>query len=60
MTDADKVKQAQILKNVRNALEENLAAEIERAELRAQIRWMDYKAHIKAGFTPEQALELCK
>lgn len=26
----------------------------------ARIRWAFYKAHVEAGFTPEQALALCQ
>lgn len=41
------------------ALRANLADVIEGLELAAEIRKAAYDAHIKAGFTPEQALDLC-
>lgn len=33
---------------------------IEMQRLIAEVRWHSYHDHIKVGFTPEQALELCK
>lgn len=38
----------------------NLDAMIDMARLVATLRYESYRAHIDAGFTPEQALDLCK
>ena len=48
---------------MRAAVEEmkrSLPTWIEHAELTAKIRRASYEAHIAQGFTPEQALELCR
>ena len=41
-------------------ISENWADKLEFAEWVARYRRMQYDAHIKAGFTEDQALELCK
>jgi hypothetical protein len=41
-------------------LKRNLPEIKEQVELIAEIRKANFDAHIKHGFTPEQALELCK
>lgn len=57
----------QLLETEPNELEANiakarrdLAAIIDMAKLVADIRYESYRAHIDAGFTPEQALLLCQ
>ena len=48
---------------MRAAVEEmkrSLPTWLEHAELTAKIRRASYDAHIKEGFTPAEALELCK
>jgi len=40
---------------------ERMMPEIARqADLTARVRWLHYRASIRAGFTPEQAIELCQ
>lgn len=41
-------------------LKENLPAHMELAELNAKLTHKKYAAFIKEGFTPDQALQLCK
>ena len=42
------------------AIKRNLASYIEMTETLAKIRRASYNAHIKEGFTPEEALVLCQ
>jgi hypothetical protein len=53
-TEADKLKAS--LESLRRVLplQAELAGEI------AKARFASYKAHLEAGFTPEQALALCR
>lgn len=46
--------------NAGAALRASLLLFKENAALLAEYRKIDYDAYIKQGFTPEQALELCK
>ncbi len=39
---------------------DNLLAHQEYAQLDAKVKWAKYQALIKEGFSPEQALNLCK
>ena len=55
MTDQEKVKRAQIIAGFR----ENMPAIIELAELGAMEIFAKYRAYVKAGFTEQQAIELC-
>ena len=43
-----------------DSLKRNLAEFKEFQSIIAEIRMASYNAHIAQGFTPEQALELCK
>lgn len=56
MTDAEKVKNAQEIKN----LIENLPAVVESLELSAKLTRIKFLALVKQGFTEIQALELCR
>lgn len=47
------------LKAAVDAMKRSLPAFIEMQSLIAQMRKASYDAHIKQGFTPEQALVLC-
>lgn len=57
----------ELLKTEENELAANLSKArreidqlLDMARLVAQLRYESYRAHIDAGFTPDQALELCK
>lgn len=41
-------------------LRRNLQEMLEFQTVIAEVRWHSYNEHIKAGFTPEQALLLCQ
>lgn len=41
-------------------LRRNIEVMIEYSQLKARIRRQSFLAHVKEGFTEEQALELCK
>jgi len=41
-------------------LKRSLPMMVEHARIVAQMRWASFQAHLDQGFTPEQALELCK
>ena len=56
MSDQEKVKQAQAIARLR----ENMAATLEYTAYMAELTRAKYLALVKAGFTEEQALSLCK
>lgn len=56
MTDAEKVKQAQAILQIK----ENMPALIESFAVQAKMHRAKYEALIKEGFTESQAIELCK
>lgn len=56
MTDDQKVKSAQALKELR----ENLPAAMEAMALSAEYTRLKYLALVKQGFSEIQAIELCK
>lgn len=43
-----------------DALKREVPGLMEYAKIVAQLRFAAYRAYIEEGFTPEQALELCK
>lgn len=55
MTDQEKVKRAQLIASFR----EKIPAMVELAEIVATRLYAEYRAYLKAGFTEQQALELC-
>lgn len=48
------------LKGALEVLKRGMSDQIEGINLMAKLRKAKYDAHIKEGFTPEQALEICK
>ena len=56
MDDKERSAIAVALKNIK----ENIPALFEMAQLDARLKFQKYNEFIKVGFTPEQALELCK
>lgn len=60
MNDQERVKSAQSLKQLRDALTNDLPQEMELAALLAKALKIRYDAFIKQGFSPEQALYLTK
>lgn len=58
LTDQQKIKFA--VEAARNNLSDNLQAITEIMDLQAVMTKQKYDAHIRAGFTPEQALYLSK
>lgn len=56
MNDKEKVKQAQALAHLR----ENMAATLEFTAYMAEVTRAKFVALVRAGFTEEQALILCK
>ena len=55
MTDQEKVKRAQLIATFK----ENIPAMMEFSEVVAIRLYAEYRAYVKAGFTEQQALELC-
>jgi len=47
-------------KGALEAFRRDMDSHIQAIKLVAQLRKAKYDAHIKEGFTPEQALEICK
>jgi len=60
VNDQERVKKAQALKNLREIIAEEWPAELERFAILAKLLRAKYLALIKEGFTPAEALELCK
>jgi hypothetical protein len=42
------------------SVKRNIDILIEQQQLVAKVRFASFKAHIEAGFSPEQALQLCR